>query len=157
MDGSFQPAPFSHALYHIVSVPRSGDTRFAPLAEIVAELPPEMRARWERAWMLSDRRSVNAKPLIYSHPATGLDTLCFHLGMTAAFLLDPGTPRERVSSAGETAALLREVEERFVRASRHLVYEHKVCFLFKWGRYACLGARAGYPQELLQKPAFLQA
>ncbi len=26
VDGSFQPAPFSHALYHIVSVPQKGAT-----------------------------------------------------------------------------------------------------------------------------------
>lgn len=53
---------------------------FAPLHELLASLPGEQRARWGRLWMLSDRRERGAKPLVYAHPLTGLDTLCFHLG-----------------------------------------------------------------------------
>jgi hypothetical protein len=57
-----------------------GDTVFAPLTEIVHSLPPEQRQRWERLSMCSDRRGMLVHPLIYSHPVTGEDTLCFHLG-----------------------------------------------------------------------------
>jgi alpha-ketoglutarate-dependent taurine dioxygenase len=81
IDGSFQAAPFAYSLYHMVSVPRlGGDTVFAPLTEILGSLPPEQRQRWERLWIVSDRRGGSVKPLIYSHPLTGLDTMCFHTG-----------------------------------------------------------------------------
>jgi len=53
--GSFQPAPFAYSLYHMVSVPLKGDTVFAPLNEIVENLPSEKRNEWERLWMTSDR------------------------------------------------------------------------------------------------------
>ena len=53
---------------------------FAPLDEIVQSLPEEQRRRWERLSMCSDRRDISAKPLVYSHPLTGRDTLCLHLG-----------------------------------------------------------------------------
>ena len=53
---------------------------FAPLNDLVASLPAEQRNRWDRLFMLSDRRSRDAKPLLYQHPLTGQDTLCFHLG-----------------------------------------------------------------------------
>ena len=53
---------------------------FAPLSDLVASLPAEQRSRWDRLFMLSDRRSRDAKPLLYQHPLTGRDTLCFHLG-----------------------------------------------------------------------------
>ena len=81
VDGSFQAAPFSHALYHIWECPSAGDTLFVPLHELLAGLPPEQRRRWERLWMLSDRRERAPKPLVYTHPLSGLDTLCFHLGV----------------------------------------------------------------------------
>jgi taurine dioxygenase len=111
VDGSFQCAPFAHALYHIVAcTPRTGVTAFAPLDEVLAAVPPEARARWERLSMLSDRRSPDAKPLVYSHPETGHDTLLFHTGMTAVFVWDAGTPRARATDARETAALLEEIE-----------------------------------------------
>lgn len=75
-----------------------------PLHELLASLPPERRARWNRLWMLSDRRSQDAKPLIYQHPESGLDTMCLHLGMTSAFVWDLGTPQQRVTSPAVAAA-----------------------------------------------------
>ena len=39
VDGSFQPAPFSHSLYHIVSVPSEGATAFVPLHEVIKQAP----------------------------------------------------------------------------------------------------------------------
>lgn len=53
------------------------------MAELIESLPAEQRRRWERLYMVGDspggRRGV-VHPLIYSHPTTGLPTLCFHLG-----------------------------------------------------------------------------
>ena len=60
--------------------PLQGDTAFAPLKDIVHSLSLEQRRRWERLSMCSDRRGKLPHPLVYSHPVTGEDTLCFHLG-----------------------------------------------------------------------------
>lgn len=74
--------------------------------------------------MLSDRREKRAKPLVYTHPLSGQPTLCFHLGMTDAFLYDYDTPQERVTERGETAALLEEMERKFTKECAHLIYSH---------------------------------
>jgi len=70
IDGSFQPGPFPYSLYHMVCVPLKGDIVFAPLNEIVDNLPSEKRNEWERLWMMSDRRTGPVHPLIYPHPST---------------------------------------------------------------------------------------
>jgi alpha-ketoglutarate-dependent taurine dioxygenase len=63
IDGSFQPAPFTYSLYHMVSVPLNGDTVFALLNEIVENLPSAKRNEWERLWMMSDRKNwTNSSP-----------------------------------------------------------------------------------------------
>jgi len=68
IDGSFQPAPFTYSLYHMVSVPLKGGTVFAPLNEIVENLPSANRNKWERQRMMSDQRTGPIHPLIYPHP-----------------------------------------------------------------------------------------
>ncbi len=127
VDGSFQRAPFSYSLYHILSVPKQGATVFAPLYEIIHALPEEQRARWERLSMCSDRRGGSVKPLIYTHPRSGLDTLCFHLGMTATFLWDHGTENERLTGSAETQQILDEMEEVFTQLAPKLglIYKHE--------------------------------
>lgn len=70
IDGSFQAAPFAYSLYHMVCVPLKGDTVFAPLNEIVENLPCAKRNEWERLWMMSDRRTGPIHPLIHPHPIT---------------------------------------------------------------------------------------
>jgi len=67
IDGSFQPAPFAYSLYHMVCVPLKGDTVFAPLNEIVQNLPSEKRNEWERLWMMITQQSGPIHPLIYPH------------------------------------------------------------------------------------------
>lgn len=71
IDGTFQPAPFSYSLYHMESVPKEGHTMFIPLTELIERLDKETYDCWNRAWMVSDRRSGPIHPLIYSHPLTG--------------------------------------------------------------------------------------
>jgi len=70
INGLFQPAHFAYSLYHMVCVPRKGDTLFAPIYEIVDNLPSEKRKEWERVWMMSDRQTGPVNPLIYPHPTT---------------------------------------------------------------------------------------
>ena len=43
IDGTFQPAPFAYSLYHTFCVPLKDDTMFAPLNEIVQNLPSAKR------------------------------------------------------------------------------------------------------------------
>lgn len=45
---------------------------FVPLNDLINSLAPEVAARWERLWMVSDRRDGVVHPLIYPHPITGL-------------------------------------------------------------------------------------
>lgn len=125
VDGSFQEAPFSIAVYHIVACPTRGDTVFLPLTEFLHSVPREQYERWDRLWMLSDRRCVSqAKPLVYHHPKTKQPTMCFHLGMTAAFVWDYGTRDERVTGTKETASILQEIEDAISEHS-DLIYAHK--------------------------------
>lgn len=53
-------------------------TAFVPLNELINSLSPEMLCKWERLWMLSDRREGVVHPLVYPHPVTGLK-VCIHI------------------------------------------------------------------------------
>ncbi|KAL5017587.1 hypothetical protein ScPMuIL_007176 [Solemya velum] len=125
IDGSFMEKPFSYALYHMVAVPKKGDTVFVPLNEVICSLSPETRAKWERLYMVSDRRMAIVHPLIYPHPVTGLPTLCFHLGMTEGFVYDHGSENQRLASIPEVRQILGEILKEIVKDNRRLVYAHK--------------------------------
>ncbi|CAI8005915.1 (R)-phenoxypropionate/alpha-ketoglutarate-dioxygenase [Geodia barretti] len=71
IDGSFQECPYSHSIYHIISVPSRGDTVFTPLHEVVESLTDEQHSRWDRLYMVADRRGGLVHPLLYLHPVTG--------------------------------------------------------------------------------------
>ncbi|KAL6780035.1 hypothetical protein ACKKBF_B14675 [Auxenochlorella protothecoides x Auxenochlorella symbiontica] len=118
IDGSFQPAPFSHSLYHIIDVPSRGATRFVALTELLSSLPVDQLAHWRRLSMRSDRRDQALKPLVYVHPGTGHPTMCFHTGMTAAYVEDAGSERERTLPA---QPLNREIEAAI---EAQPVYDH---------------------------------
>lgn len=53
------------------SVPKEGHTLFIPHTELIQSLDKDTYNTWNRAWMVSDRRSSPIHPLIYSHPRTG--------------------------------------------------------------------------------------
>ncbi|XP_014665311.1 PREDICTED: pentalenolactone F synthase-like isoform X2 [Priapulus caudatus] len=125
IDGSFQPAPFAYALYHMVSVPQNGgNTVFVNLSALIESLGKERRKRWERLRMISDSRD-SAHPIIYSHPITKSKTLCFHLGMTEAFIWDKGTQQERYTNLKETGEILDEIYREIVKNDGELIYSHK--------------------------------
>ncbi|XP_022206006.2 putative dioxygenase Mb0100 [Nilaparvata lugens] len=125
IDGSFQPAPFSYSLYHMVSVPKRGATAFAPLTEIVESLPKETFNKWDRLWMMSDRRSGPVHPLIYTHPRSGKKVLCFHLGMTHNYVFDFGSPNEREATASEFKEISKEIHHEFVKDDGKIQYIHQ--------------------------------
>jgi len=75
--------------------------------------------------MLSDRRSMaTAKSLVYRHPVTGDETMCFHLGMIAGFVYDQGTPDERYTTRNEAISLLDELENAIMARKDSLWYVH---------------------------------
>ena len=125
IDGSFQEAPFSHSLYHIVKVPSVSATVFAPLTEIIENCPREKRDIWERLWMMSDRRSGPVHPLVYSHPDTGKPVLCFHLGMTQGFIQDYNASTQRQLSDQETMEVISGIHHEFVKNDGEIQYRHK--------------------------------
>lgn len=61
----------------MVSVPKRGATVFAPLNEIIKQLPIEKYNEWNRLWMVSDRRTGPIHPLIYKHPKSGQEVFFF--------------------------------------------------------------------------------
>jgi len=125
IDGSFQEAPFSHSIYHIIETPSRGATVFCNLTEVIEGLSNERRSYWERLWMCSDRRSGPQHPLIYSHPETALPVLCFHLGMTEGFLLDKGTKEQRSLSSLEVQQVLDSIKEEICVEGRVYSHEYK--------------------------------
>jgi hypothetical protein len=78
--------------------------------------------------MVSDRRDLVIHPLIYPHPNTGKQTLCFHLGMTQGFIWDKGLSTERETDWPETENLLVEIDSEITRDGGRHNYSHKVYF-----------------------------
>ncbi|XP_025111404.1 uncharacterized protein LOC112574493 isoform X1 [Pomacea canaliculata] len=124
IDGSFMEKPFSYALYHMVAVPKNGNTAFVPLKELVESLSEETRVQWERLWRTDHHYQV-IHPLIYQHPVTGDPTLCFHLGMTGCFILDYDTKNAKRTNRRETHQILQEMFEEITKNNNRLVYSHK--------------------------------
>lgn len=63
IDGSFMECPYQVSVYHMHAVPKTGATKFIPLAEVIERMPAEQRAKWERLWMVGDRRSGPSHPV----------------------------------------------------------------------------------------------
>ena len=75
--------------------------------------------------MVSDRRSNITHPLIYNHPETKKQVLCFHLGMTDSFILDRGSSNVKELSEEETEQTLGSIYNEIVRKNNDLVYKHE--------------------------------
>jgi len=56
-------------------------------------------------------------------------TLCFHLGMTEAFVWDYGQTTERWTSMQETKSIFSEIYNDIVKDNGSLLYSHKVSVL----------------------------
>jgi len=127
IDGSFQRAPFAYSLYYMHSVPEKGATSFISLYDLISSLDAKRKSKWDRLWMISDSRSDVIHPLIYNHPVTERETLCFHLGMTDAFAVDYDAARHkaaRVCDAEETDAILKEIHDEITSVQKAKIYHH---------------------------------
>lgn len=56
-------------------------------------------------------------------------TMCFHLGMTEAFVWDHGSDQEKTTDRNETADILKEIHTEIMK-NKSLIYRHKVSV--KW-------------------------
>ncbi len=85
-DGSFNPATFSHAGYHIIRpAEHGGGTYFAHQGAAFAALPPERQAAWRRLSSVNSASGV-VHPLVHTHPVSGQECVWLHLGMTGAVI-----------------------------------------------------------------------
>lgn len=55
-----------------------------------------------------------------------VQTMCFHLGMTEAFVWDYGQREERFTDWAETTRILNEIHEEFVKDEGSIQYAHHV-------------------------------
>jgi len=124
IDGSFMEEPFDFAVYHMVSVPKTGSTAFIGFEELVNSLRQDQLALWKRLWMVGNNRDV-IHPLIYSHPVTQKPVLCFHLGMIDCFVWDYGSKSQKMTDRKETLAILQEIYREIVKDNESLVYKHE--------------------------------
>jgi len=80
VDGTFQMRPFMYQTMFFPSVAEGGDTYFIPLHEFYESLPQETRQRYDRLWMVTERRQAPVHPLVYQHPFRNETTMLFHCG-----------------------------------------------------------------------------
>ena len=114
------PSPFSF-------LSLTGATSFISLYDLVSALPPARKSRWSRLWMISDSRSDIIHPLIYNHPVTNRETLCFHGGMTEAFAVDYDvntTTAAQVLGHSDSNAILREIHDEITQEQKDKIYHH---------------------------------
>lgn len=88
VDGFMLQVPFAVQTMHFISAIPGGDTLFLGLREFLASLELEVLERFRRLWFISGvgkdlatgQGQVSILPLVYKHPKTGEETMCFHLG-----------------------------------------------------------------------------
>jgi len=88
VDGVMLRAPFAVQTMHFISAISGGDTLFLGFRELLGALEPEVIERCRRLWFVSGvgknlaggEGQLSLLPLVYAHPFTGEETMCFHLG-----------------------------------------------------------------------------
>lgn len=118
-DGTFLPKPFKIQTMHFWQTSRGGSTLFSPLEELVHALPPELRQRWDRLYFVGNREHA-VHPLIYKHPVTKKDTLCFHCGSHFVdTILERDVPQPNVAQHSECRELTHsEISELLIELTR---------------------------------------
>mmetsp|Transcript_46375 Transcript_46375/g.108671 ORF Transcript_46375/g.108671 Transcript_46375/m.108671 type:complete len:571 (+) Transcript_46375:57-1769(+) len=90
VDGVMLQAPFAAQTMHHLHAIEGGDTMFLGLNELLESMEPEFRDLCEHLWFVSGvgedlqqgEGQMSLLPLVYQHPFTGKETMCFHLGQT---------------------------------------------------------------------------
>jgi len=126
IDGSFMDRPFSHAVYHMQSVPAKSFTNFVGMKELYDRLDEDQQKRWRRLSMVSNIHTGPVHPVVYTHPKSGEITLCFHLGMIQTFVWDADDhDKRKPTKYSEAEDILREIRYHIVNKCSDLIYHHK--------------------------------
>jgi taurine dioxygenase len=85
-DGSFNPATFSHAGYHIIRpAENGGGTHFAHQGLAYDALPEDRKEYWGRLSSVNSASGV-IHPVVHVHPVSKRKCIWLHLGMTGAVI-----------------------------------------------------------------------
>eukprot|EP00971_Amphidinium_carterae_P333856 6468847-Amphidinium_carterae.2 len=88
VDGVMLKTPFSVQTMHFLHAIPGGDTFFMDMNELLQSLPPDFRDLCRRLWFVSGvgdnlyrgEGQLSLLPLVFKHPTTGDESMCFHLG-----------------------------------------------------------------------------
>jgi len=120
VDGTFLETPFTYQTMYFPQVAAGGDTCFVPLKELYERQSDAVRARWDRYWMVTGRRSSPVHPVVYRHPLRDDPTMVFHCGepFVNGWLIDDDRlptaerkPTEMVGARSFQAELTRALEQ----------------------------------------------
>lgn len=111
-DGSFLPATFSHAGYHIIRpAENGGGTHFAHQGIAYDVLPEDCKKRWGRLSSVNSASGV-VHPMVHQHPFSRQKCVWLHLGMTGAVIEKlPGEDGFRLLDASELKQLCHEYND----------------------------------------------
>jgi len=88
VDGVMLRSPFAAQTMHFLHSIPGGDTFFMDMEELLKSMPPNFREFCRRLWFVSGvgdnlyrgEGQLSLLPLVFKHPTTGRDSMCFHLG-----------------------------------------------------------------------------
>lgn len=111
-DGSFNPATFSHAGYHIIQpAEHGGGTHFAHQGAAYDVLPEDRQIYWQRLSSVNSNSGV-VHPAVHTHPISKRKSLWLHLGMTGAVIEKlPDEDGFRLLNAEEMKHLFNEYND----------------------------------------------
>lgn len=127
-DGNNEAQPYGHVSYHIVSVPKKGQTRFAHTGAAADALMrnPQI-ARIASQLLMVNSHSGTVKPLLYKHPVTQRISLMALTGQVGAVLrMKKGEPPKALRPAA-VAAILPYIHAAFDDSpeTAHVRREHQ--------------------------------
>jgi len=133
-DGSFLPATFSHAGYHIIRpAENGGGTHFAHQGLAFDALPADKQERWQRLFSVNSASGV-VHPLVHRHPVSRRNSIWLHLGMTGAVLEKlPDQDGFRLLTADELTALCQDYN-----AILNAGFENGYAAAFEYGENDCV-------------------
>lgn len=114
VDGFMLRSPFVAQTMHFLSATKGGDTLFVGLNELIAAQDAATQDLWRRLWFVSGVGDLSKgagqlaiHPLVFRHPVTGDESMCFHLGQSYCVgWIEEKDEGEAVADDGPLASLL---------------------------------------------------
>lgn len=128
-DGSFIPATFSHAGYHIIRpAEHGGGTWFAHQGAAYNELSEKQKEFWGRLSSVNSASGV-VHPMVHAHPISKKMSVWLHLGMTGAVIEKlPDSDQFRLLGENEMKALFRKYNDLLTKGLENgyaIAYEYE--------------------------------